>query len=284
MPTEPAGLLSALSRLAVTTTCPPSTRTSVPPYRRTAVPPRLIPAGAAGHARANSRLSDRRHAVTGPLPTLALGGRYQLERELGRGGMATVYLARDLRHDRLVAFKLLRREITLAINTKRFRREIATAARLQHPHICSVYDSGETDEQLWYTMPYIRGESLRDRMRREKQLSVADALRITVDCAEALAFAHRAGVVHRDVKPENILLTEDGNPMLADFGIAIQLDHPSGEHLTEAGQGVGTPLYMAPEQAWQSEPTPERISTPSRRSATRCWQGGRRTPGQRSTR
>src|SRR6186713_305848 len=130
-----------------------------------------------------------------------VGPTYPIERELGRGGMATVYLARDLRHDRLVAFKLLRRDITLVMNTQRFRREIATAARLQHPHICSVYDSGESDEQLWYTMPYIRGESLRDRMRREQQLSVADALRITVDCAEALAYAHRAGVVHRDVKP-----------------------------------------------------------------------------------
>ena len=187
--------------------------------------------------------------VTGPLPTLPLGGEYQLERELGRGGMATVYLARDIRHDRLVAFKLLRREVTLALDSKRFRLEIATAARLQHPHICSVYDSGETEEQLWYTMPYIRGESLRERMRREKRLSVDDAVRITCDCAEALAYAHRNGVVHRDVKPENILLTEDGNPMLADFGIALQLDHPSGEHLTEAGYGMGTPLYMAPEQA-----------------------------------
>ena len=187
--------------------------------------------------------------MTGPVPNLALDGDYRLERELGRGGMATVYLARDLRHDRPVAFKLLRREVTLAISTERFRREITTAARLQHPHICSVYDSGETDGQLWFTMPYVRGESLRERLRREGRLSVADALRITCDCAEALAYAHRAGVVHRDVKPENILLTEDGNPMLADFGIALRLDAHSGEHLTEAGHGVGTPLYMAPEQA-----------------------------------
>ena len=187
--------------------------------------------------------------MTGPLPTLALGGRYQLERKLGAGGMATVYLARDIQHDRPVAFKLLRREVSLAIDGLRFRREIQIAARLHHPHVCSVYDSGETDGQLWYTMPYVPGESLRERLRRQKQLSVADALRITRDCAEALAYAHRAGVVHRDVKPENILLTEDGNPMLADFGIALRLGPHSGEHLTEEGHGVGTPMYMAPEQA-----------------------------------
>jgi len=186
--------------------------------------------------------------VTGSVSGLAFGGRYQLDRELGRGGMATVYLAFDLRYDRPVAFKLLRRDVTIAIDTERFRREIATAARLQHPHICSVYDSGETDGQLWYTMPYIRGESLRERLRRDKQLSVADALRITRECAEALAYAHRAGVVHRDIKPENILLTEDGNPMLADFGIAVPVERQRSEHLTDEGQGVGTPMYMAPEQ------------------------------------
>src|SRR5262249_42875369 len=156
------------------------------------------------------------------------------------GGMATVYLARDLRYDRPVAFKLLRRDVTLAIDSERFRREIATAARLQHQSICAVYDSGEADGQLWYTMPYIHGESLRERLRREGRLGLDDALRITRECAEALAYAHRAGVVHRDVKPENILLTEDGSPMLADFGIAIRLGHHSGEHLTEAGHGVGT--------------------------------------------
>jgi eukaryotic-like serine/threonine-protein kinase len=194
--------------------------------------------------------------VIRPLPTLDLGERYQLERELGRGGMATVYLARDLRHNRPVAFKLLRRDVTMAIDSRRFRREIATAAALQHPHICSVYDSGETDGQLWYTMPYVRGESLRERLRREGQLSVSDALRITRDCAEALAYAHRARVVHRDVKPENILLTEDGNSMLADFGVALQLGPQSGEHLTEAGVGVGTPMYMAPEQAMAERADP----------------------------
>jgi eukaryotic-like serine/threonine-protein kinase len=210
-----------------------------------------LPRAPPAHARSgpDSRVSLSRRAVTGSVPTLALGGRYQLDRELGRGGMATVYLAFDLRYDRPVAFKLLRRDVTVAIDAERFRREIATAARLQHPHICSVYDSGEADGQLWYTMPYIRGESLRERLRRENRLSVADALRITRECAEALAYAHRAGVVHRDVKPENILLTEDGNPMLADFGIAVPVERHRGEHLTDEGHGVGTPMYMAPEQA-----------------------------------
>jgi serine/threonine-protein kinase len=163
--------------------------------------------------------------------------------------MATVYLAHDLRYDRPVAFKLLRPEVSAGMNAERFRREIATAARLQHPLICSVYDSGEDEGQLWFTMPYVRGETLRARLKREKRLPVDEALRITREAAEALAHAHRAGVVHRDVKPENILLTEDGAPMLADFGIALHIDKHSGEHLTEQGHHVGTPMYMAPEQA-----------------------------------
>ncbi len=164
--------------------------------------------------------------------------------------MAVVYLARDLKHDRPVAFKLLRPEVAAGIDVERFRREIATAARLQHPHICSVYDSGEDEGQLWFTMPFVRGESLRERLRREGRLSIAEALRITREVAQALAYAHREGVVHRDVKPENVLLTEDGVTLVADFGIARPMAaHQTGEHLTEAGHVIGTPTYMAPEQA-----------------------------------
>ena len=196
-------------------------------------------------------------SVTDFPPLSALQGRYRFERELGRGGMATVYLAHDLRYDRPVAFKLLRPEVSLGLNTERFRREIATAARLQHPHICSVYDSGEDEGRLWFTMPYVQGETLRARLKREGRLSVADAIRITRESAEALGHAHRAGIVHRDVKPENILLTEDGVPMLADFGIARHVDKHSGEHLTEQGHHVGTPLYMAPEQAMAERAGPK---------------------------
>ena len=195
--------------------------------------------------------------MTDSPPSPALNGRYRLERELGRGGMATVYLAHDLRYDRPVAFKLLRPEVSAGMDAERFRREIATAARLQHPHICSVYDSGEDGGRLWFTMPYVRGETLRGRLKREGRLPVADALRITREAAEALAHAHRAGVVHRDVKPENILLTEDGVPMLADFGIALHLDKHSGEHLTEQGHHIGTPMYMAPEQAMAERAGPK---------------------------
>ena len=162
--------------------------------------------------------------------------------------MATVYLARDLKHDRHVAFKLFRPEIAFNIDVLRFRREIATAARLQHPHICTVYDSGETDGVPWFTMPYISGETLRERLRRDGRLPVDEALRITREAAQALAYAHREGVIHRDVKPENILLTEDGVSLLADFGIARSLRVPGDHHLTETGQNVGTPAYMAPEQ------------------------------------
>ena len=186
--------------------------------------------------------------MAGSPPRIAQIGPYRLERELGRGGMGTVYLARDLKHDRPVAFKLFTSAATFKIDAERFRREIATAARLQHPHICSVYDSGETAEGLWYTMPFIQGESLRDRLQREGRLSVEEALRITREMAQALAYAHREGVVHRDVKPANILLTEDGVPLLADFGIARSLVHQQGENLTQSGTGIGTPAYMAPEQ------------------------------------
>ena len=183
--------------------------------------------------------------------------------------MATVYLARDLKHDRHVAFKLFRPEAAFNIDVLRFRREIATAARLQHPHICTVYDSGETDGLPWFTMPYVRGESLRERLRREGRLPVDDALRITREAAQALAYAHREGVIHRDVKPENILLTEDGMSLLADFGVARCLRRSPDEGLTEAGQGVGTPAYMAPEQvmAVPADPRADQYAL-----AATCWE------------
>ncbi len=182
----------------------------------------------------------------------SLSGSYTLERELGRGGMATVYLAMDEKHHRPVAFKVLHSERAIALGPERFRREIAMAARLQHPHILSVFDSGESPGgQLWFTMPYVEGETLRDRLGREGQLPVADAVRIAREAAQALQYAHTHGVIHRDVKPENLLLTADGSTLVADFGVARALEGSVGETkaLTEPGVAVGTPAYMSPEQA-----------------------------------
>ena len=176
-----------------------------------------------------------------------LQDRYAFERELGRGGMATVWLARDLRHDRPVALKVLHPDLAATLGPERFLREIRLAARLQHPHILSVYDSGETGGRLWFTMPYIAGESLRDRLRRERQLPVAEAVRLTREAALALDFAHRQGAIHRDVKPENILLV-DGQALVADFGIARAVGG-GDDRLTETGLAIGTPAYMSPEQA-----------------------------------
>jgi serine/threonine-protein kinase len=177
----------------------------------------------------------------------ALADRYAVERELGRGGMATVYLAQDLRHDRPVALKVLLPELAATLGPERFQREIHFAARLQHPHILTVLDSGEAAGQLWFTMPFVEGESLRDRLRRERQLPVDDALRIAIEAARALDYAHKHGVVHRDIKPENIMLTSDGSTLVADFGIARGLGGDDG--LTQTGFSVGTPAYMSPEQA-----------------------------------
>src|SRR2546430_330904 len=178
----------------------------------------------------------------------ALAGRYRVERELGRGGMATVYLARDLKHDRLVAVKVLRPELAAVLGAERFLREIRLTAQLQHPHILTLIDSGEADGFLYYVMPYVEGESLRQRLEREGQLPLDEALRITRAIASALDFAHARGVIHRDIKPENIMLHQ-GEPMVADFGIAVAVSTAGRERLTETGLSLGTPAYMSPEQA-----------------------------------
>jgi serine/threonine-protein kinase len=185
--------------------------------------------------------------MTSPLAH-ALRDRYELERELGRGGMATVYLARDLRHDRPVALKLMHPELGATVGPERFLREIRTMARLDHPHILPVLDSGEAAGQLWYAMPWVRGESLRDRLRREVQLPVATAVEFARQLASALDCAHHEGVVHRDLKPENILLA-DGQVRIADFGVAKALSAAGEGQLTETGIALGTPAYMSPEQA-----------------------------------
>jgi TolB-like protein/tRNA A-37 threonylcarbamoyl transferase component Bud32 len=187
-------------------------------------------------------------AISNPLAD-ALRDRYVLERVLGRGGMATVYLARDLKHDRHVALKVLDPDVAASLGPERFQREIRVAARLHHPHVLSVYDSGEAAGRLWFTMPYVRGESLRERLRREGILPIDEALRITRQAAQALSYAHKEGVVHRDVKPENLLLTEDGSTQVADFGIARAVEGQGDQQLTEIGVALGTPAYMAPEQS-----------------------------------
>ncbi|HKU60341.1 MAG TPA: protein kinase [Gemmatimonadales bacterium] len=178
----------------------------------------------------------------------ALADRYRFERELGQGGMATVYLAQDLRHHRQVAIKLMRPELAAVIGAERFLSEIRTTANLQHPHILPLFDSGEADGVLYYAMPFVEGESLRERLVREKQLPIGDAVRIASEVASALDYAHRHGVIHRDIKPENILL-HDGSALVADFGIALAASKAGGTRITETGMSVGTPHYMSPEQA-----------------------------------
>jgi eukaryotic-like serine/threonine-protein kinase len=183
-----------------------------------------------------------------PRLTAALAGRYAIEREIGAGGMATVYLARDLRHDREVALKVLRPDLAAILGAERFLNEVRITARLDHPHIVTLIDSGESDGFLWYVLPYIRGESLRARLEREGQLGLEEALAITRQIAGALDYAHQHGVIHRDIKPENILLHE-GEAMLADFGIALAVKEAGAGRLTETGISLGTPQYMSPEQA-----------------------------------
>jgi eukaryotic-like serine/threonine-protein kinase len=180
--------------------------------------------------------------------TDALRDRYRLERELGRGGMATVYLARDLKHDREVAVKVLSPELAEVLGRERFLAEVALTARLDHPHILTLIDSGEAAGSLYYVLPYVRGESLRKRLATEQQLSVDEAVRIGCQVAAALDYAHRQGVIHRDIKPENIMLHE-GEAMVTDFGVALAVREAAGERLTEAGLSLGTPQYMSPEQA-----------------------------------
>jgi len=185
-----------------------------------------------------------------PLPRLAaaLSDRYRIERELGAGGMATVYLAHDLKHDRKVAVKVLRPELAAVIGAERFLAEIKTTAYLQHPHILGLIDSGDADGSLYYVMPYVEGESLRDRLTREKQLPISEAVRVAVEVASALDYAHRHNVIHRDIKPENILL-HDGSALVADFGIALAASKAGDTRMTETGMSLGTPHYMSPEQA-----------------------------------
>jgi eukaryotic-like serine/threonine-protein kinase len=187
-----------------------------------------------------------------------LANRYRIERELGRGGMATVYLASDLKHDRLVALKVLHPELAHALGPERFLREIQLTARLDHPHILPVHDSGEAAGLLWYTMPYVEGESLRDRLRREVQLPIEEAMRIAREIAEALDYAHRHGVVHRDIKPENVILARPGFPRILDFGLAkrsagmlagsaSEEEVTQSAFVTEPGIIAGTIGYMSPE-------------------------------------
>lgn len=191
------------------------------------------------------------HPSRGGVPdrlAAALADRYRLERELGQGGMATVYLAQDLKHDRQVAVKVLKPELAAVVGGERFVAEIRTTANLSHPNILPLFDSGEADGFLFYVMPYVQGETLAGLLLRERQLAITDAVRIAGEVAEALDYAHRNGVVHRDVKPANILL-QDGRPLVSDFGIALAVSQAGGGRLTETGLSMGTPHYMSPEQA-----------------------------------
>lgn len=182
----------------------------------------------------------------------ALADRYAIERELGQGGMATVYLARDLKHDRLVAVKVLNPDLAASLGAERFLREIQVTAKLSHPHILPLYDSGEAGGCVYYVMPFLEGESLADKIAREKQLSIKEAVQIAREVAEALAQAHSYGLVHRDIKPQNILMS-GGHAIVADFGIATAVSQAGGEKLTQTGTTVGTPAYMSPEQGMGSD-------------------------------
>ena len=181
----------------------------------------------------------------------SLADRYRFEREVGRGGMATVYLVHDVQHGRPLALKVIRRDIAAMVGPERFLQEISVTARLQHPHILPILDSGEALGTLWYAMPYVAVGSLRTRLKAEPQLGIAEAIRLGREIADALGYAHAHGIIHRDVKPENILLTgaPEGHALLADFGIARVLGSIGTERLTDSGLVLGTPFYMSPEQA-----------------------------------
>ena len=217
----------------------------------------VAPAGARAHAAPYGAATRGGNALDGPYwrmahnterLTAALDGRYRIERELGAGGMATVYLAEDLKHDRKVAVKVLKPELAAVLGAERFVVEIKTTAALQHPHILPLFDSGEAGGFLYYVMPFIDGETLRAKLDRETQLGVDEAIRLTTEVAGALHYAHEHGVIHRDIKPENILL-QDGRSMVADFGIALAVSAAAGGRMTETGLSLGTPHYMSPEQA-----------------------------------
>lgn len=178
----------------------------------------------------------------------ALAGRYLIEEQLGKGGMATVYKARDLKHDRAVALKVLNPELGAMLGAQRFLTEIKVTATLQHPNLLTLFDSGEANGLLYYVMPMLDGETLRARLKREHQLPVDDAVRIAVGVANALAYAHARDVIHRDLKPENIIL-QHGQPIVVDFGIALAMRNAGGTRMTQTGMSIGTPQYMSPEQA-----------------------------------
>ena len=178
----------------------------------------------------------------------ALADRYRIDREIGQGGMATVYLAHDIKHDRDVAIKVLKPELGAVLGAERFLAEIKVTANLQHPNLLPLFESGEVEGLLYYVMPFVEGETLRARLERERQLPLEEAVRLSVAIAQALDYAHRRGVIHRDLKPENILLA-DGQPLVADFGIALAVSNAGGQRVTQTGLSLGTPQYMSPEQA-----------------------------------
>ena len=194
-------------------------------------------------------MSDDGHDTTVPPQlTAALADRYVIEREIGRGGMATVYLARDVRHDRQVAVKVLNPDLGAVLGAERFLSEIRVTANLQHPNLLALFDSGSANGLLYYVMPFVEGETLRHRLDRERQLPIEEAVRLSVAVARALDYAHGHGVIHRDLKPENILL-QHGQPVVADFGIALAVSNAGGQRVTQTGLSLGTPMYMSPEQA-----------------------------------